>query len=221
VIFDPRLHQKVAARVGGRIERLYFKYDYQYVRRGDRIMDIYSPELNTYQEEFLYLIHSGADTSLVEEGRKKLALLGLSPAQIHQLEKQRLPTLSFPVYSPFEGYILLEEEPAMETVSWNGSPSMEVAAEPSLETMGGGGATGMATGMKVAPSGERIREGQYVNRGQTLFLVNSFRQVWGLLSVEAAYQSAVRVGQPIQLPSSERNRSFCNCGFICPIREAA
>src|SRR5215207_6177827 len=45
VSYDTRLVNTISARVSGRIEKLYVKYRYQPVRKGQRIMDIYSPEL--------------------------------------------------------------------------------------------------------------------------------------------------------------------------------
>ena len=47
VDYDTRLVNTISARVSGRIEKLYVKYRYQHVMKGERIMDIYSPELLT------------------------------------------------------------------------------------------------------------------------------------------------------------------------------
>src|SRR5574338_398091 len=42
ITFDPRRNRKISVRISGRIERLYVKYNYQYVRKGEKIMEIYS-----------------------------------------------------------------------------------------------------------------------------------------------------------------------------------
>jgi membrane fusion protein, copper/silver efflux system len=55
ISFDWRRNHKVPVRIGGRIERLYVKYNYQYVRKGEKILELYSPEINTYIEELLYV----------------------------------------------------------------------------------------------------------------------------------------------------------------------
>ena len=47
-------NQSVAARFGGRIEKLHVKFSNQYVKQGDKIMDLYSPSLRTIQEEHLF-----------------------------------------------------------------------------------------------------------------------------------------------------------------------
>ncbi|WP_431210242.1 efflux RND transporter periplasmic adaptor subunit [Puia sp. P3] len=43
--YDMRRVSTIAARVSGRIERLYVHYRYQHVHAGERIMELYSPEL--------------------------------------------------------------------------------------------------------------------------------------------------------------------------------
>src|SRR5260221_6982662 len=56
VAYDTRLVNTISARVSGRIEKLYVKYRYQHVMNGERIMDIYSPELLTTEQELLFVI---------------------------------------------------------------------------------------------------------------------------------------------------------------------
>ena len=41
--FDTRTFNNIAARFSGRIEKLYIKYAFQEIHKGQRIMDIYSP----------------------------------------------------------------------------------------------------------------------------------------------------------------------------------
>ncbi|MBK8923478.1 MAG: efflux RND transporter periplasmic adaptor subunit [Saprospirales bacterium] len=77
--YDPRLLNVVSARFGGRIERLYARYPYQPVRKGQRILDIYSPEIATAQQELIFLLENDpANTVLLENARKRLSLLGLT-----------------------------------------------------------------------------------------------------------------------------------------------
>jgi hypothetical protein len=45
----------ISARVSGRIERLYIKYNYQAVVRGQKLADIYSADLVNAQQELLFL----------------------------------------------------------------------------------------------------------------------------------------------------------------------
>ena len=84
ITFDLRRNRKVPVRVAGRIEKLYVKYNYQYVRKGEKILDLYSPELSTYVEEYLYVLQQTSDTLLRNRAKQKLLLLGLTSAQIKQ-----------------------------------------------------------------------------------------------------------------------------------------
>lgn len=68
--YDPRLLNVVSTRFGGRIERLYARYPYQPVRKGQRILDIYSPEIATAQQELVFLLENDpANTVLLENAR--------------------------------------------------------------------------------------------------------------------------------------------------------
>src|SRR5450432_3383535 len=45
--YDTRTANTISARIGGRIEKMYIRYRYQEIRKGQKIMDIYSPEIVT------------------------------------------------------------------------------------------------------------------------------------------------------------------------------
>ncbi|MBP7528773.1 MAG: efflux RND transporter periplasmic adaptor subunit, partial [Syntrophorhabdaceae bacterium] len=51
--YDERRLTTVNTKVEGWIERLYVNYTGTYVKKGDRIADIYSPELWATQQEFI------------------------------------------------------------------------------------------------------------------------------------------------------------------------
>lgn len=85
----------VSAWIGGRVDKLYVQYTGEPVRRGERVAELYSPEVATALEEYrLAQDHrsrlGGSDDayarsqadSLVEAGRRKLELWGLTPEQI-------------------------------------------------------------------------------------------------------------------------------------------
>jgi membrane fusion protein, copper/silver efflux system len=80
---DPNRNKSVAARFSGRIEKLYVKFSNQYVKQGDKIMDIYSPDLRTFQEEHLFILKSNNENSLIEKSREKLRLLGLTDSSFN------------------------------------------------------------------------------------------------------------------------------------------
>ena len=79
----------ISARVSGRIEKLYVRYRYQHIHKGDRIMDIYSPELVTAQQELLFLIKNDpANEGLIRAAKQKLLLLGMSEEQLNKVIRQ-------------------------------------------------------------------------------------------------------------------------------------
>ena len=47
---DSRQEASISARIAGRIEKLYVRYRYQMIMRGEKVMDIYSPEIATAQQ---------------------------------------------------------------------------------------------------------------------------------------------------------------------------
>ena len=60
--YDTRAEGAISSRVSGRIDKLYLKYTFQDVSKGQKVMDIYSPELLTAQQNLLFLIKNDATT---------------------------------------------------------------------------------------------------------------------------------------------------------------
>ena len=86
ITYDTRLINTISARVSGRIEKLYVRYRYQHVHKGAHIMDIYSPELLTAQQNLLFLLKNDAgNTSFINAAKEKLLLLGVSNDQLEQI----------------------------------------------------------------------------------------------------------------------------------------
>jgi len=194
IAFDTRRNRKVSVRVGGRIDRLYVKYNYQYVRKGEKILELYSPELNTYIEEYLYVLRQTNDTILQNKAKQKLQLLGLTSAQIQQINLTGNASLTIPVYSPFEGYVLFNPSVASDVGS-TGNPS---------GSMGSG-----MSGTNNSPpsiqgsvlSDNSIREGMYVSNNQTLFWINDFKEAWGVIAFTKENEKYIHRGQPVTITS--------------------
>jgi Cu(I)/Ag(I) efflux system membrane fusion protein len=116
----------VSARVMGRIERLYFKNSGDYVRKGDKLYDIYSEDLNNTKQEYILALEkqkildkSIIDFSvLIQSIKNKLLLWGLSEAQINEIAIKKTVSTISTFYSPVAGYItdldLTEGEYTME-----------------------------------------------------------------------------------------------------------
>lgn len=107
----------VSARLAGRIERLYFKSEGDYIQKGAKLYDLYSEELNNAKQEYLLALEKQKvlDNSivdlkqLVQSAKNKLMLWGMSEAQINELErtKKSSPLTSF--YSSSSGYVTVLE----------------------------------------------------------------------------------------------------------------
>lgn len=106
---DKTQTKTISARVGGRIEKLYVLYPLQHLKKGEKIMEIYSPEINTLQEEHLFLLQAKADKNLIEKSRERLLLLGVTNTQLKQLETTNKTNPTLTVYSKEEGYVLFDE----------------------------------------------------------------------------------------------------------------
>ena len=78
VEYDTRQIGSISSRVAGRIEKLYVRYKYQKVSKGQRILDIYSPELLTAQQNLLFVIKNDrSNKTMIDASRQKLLLLGM------------------------------------------------------------------------------------------------------------------------------------------------
>lgn len=205
---DPNRNKSVAARFGGRIEKLYVKFSNQYVKQGDKIMDIYSPDLRTFQEEHLFILKSNNENNLIEKSREKLRLQGIADNQISQLEKNRTVALTVSVFSPENGYVFFSEQSQQQ--------NSDAKNNSAMNTMDMKQSTNNKS--SYASSATQIREGIYVNEGQTLFSVNDLQEVWALISVSNQNVNQIHENQPVQIVS-ENNPSKTLKGKVTLIEQ--
>lgn len=97
-------------RVSGWIERLYADVEGMHVARGDRLFDLYSPDLQAAIEEWIAARRAAqGDTGLAEMAasvRRKLELLGLRHEQIDQLGRLDRAPATVTFYSPMAGHVI-------------------------------------------------------------------------------------------------------------------
>jgi Cu(I)/Ag(I) efflux system membrane fusion protein len=187
VDYDTRRVQTISARISGRIERLYVKYRYQHVHMGDPIMEIYSPELVTAQQDLLFILHNDpGNTSLLEAARTKLQLLGMDPRQLKQVIQSGQPSYKVVVYSPHTGHI--HEAGNMNEPTGSGSQLMDVSKE----------------------KGELpIKEGMYIQKGQTVFQLYNTDQSWIILNLYPGHSSLVKTGSSVTItPETAPDQPF-------------
>jgi Cu(I)/Ag(I) efflux system membrane fusion protein len=197
VALDERRSSQVAARMGGRIEKLHVKYEHQYVRKGEKILDLYSPDLNTFQEELLFAQKVDPDGETPKHAAHKLKLLGITDRQIQTILETGKTSYTLSIYSPNDGYIFYNPSSAAPV------PSSSMTSTPRRGTVGGGMAMGggspqASTSQAMSVEGP-IREGAYVSAGQTLFWINDLRQVWGILSFDEMAPGAIAVNDSVSV----------------------
>ncbi|MGN7823512.1 efflux RND transporter periplasmic adaptor subunit [Chitinophaga sp. 22536] len=202
ITYDTRRQTSIASRVGGRIERLLVKYNYQPVSKGQLIMEIYSPDLAAAQRELLLVAKQ--DGPLLSAARERLQLLGMQPAQIDQVLKTGRILYRIPVYSNANGYILEQSSAAAATAT---APVAAAPAGDGMSSMGGGGsAPTAATPAAPANTPVMLREGQYVNAGQSLFTIYQADNLVAEFSFPSTLASKIKTQQRLLLyPVHDKN----------------
>jgi RND family efflux transporter MFP subunit len=135
---DERLQGYVQTRFAGWIEQVFANSTYQYVRRGQPLFTIYSPDLVSTENEYLLAIdarkrvsHSSIAnvttdaSSLIDSAAERLKLWGVSPREIARLERERTVRRAVEIDSPMNGYI----------VERNALPNMYVQPDTRLFTI--------------------------------------------------------------------------------------
>ncbi len=102
--YDESKVSHIHLRTEGWIENLVVESEGERVTQGQRLFDLYSPELVNAQEEFVQALKLG-NTGLVRASRSRLGALGIPAGQVKQLEKDRKPAQTIPVYAPQDGVV--------------------------------------------------------------------------------------------------------------------
>lgn len=176
VQYDTRAEGAISARVDGRIEKLYLKHTFQRVEKGQKVMEIYSPELLTAQQNLLFLLKNDpSNTSFINAAKQKLLLLGVSPQQLNEIIRRQKPMLTLAVYSHYSGHV---HDPVM----MNGSMmpvSMAHNAMMATAMMNGS----MNISALAITRDLMVKEGMYVQKGQTVLGVLNSQKLWAVLNI--------------------------------------
>ncbi|MFZ2492548.1 MAG: efflux RND transporter periplasmic adaptor subunit [Thermoanaerobaculia bacterium] len=138
VTFDERRVSQVTSYTAGRIEKLFVNFTGDSVKRGQPVATIYSPELYATQQEYLLALgnrermrkagfadaRTAAD-DLVDSTRRRLALFGMSPSQIGQLERGGKTLFTTTIVSPVSGVVTNKGVVPQQYVA-QGQPLLEV-----------------------------------------------------------------------------------------------
>ncbi|SHK84462.1 efflux RND transporter periplasmic adaptor subunit [Rhodothermus profundi] len=106
----------VSPKISGWVEVLYVDYEGARVRKGEPLLEIYSPELVSTQEEYLLALRNvrqlagtpaEADARrLLEAARRRLLFWDITDQQIQQLEETGQPRKTLTLYAPASGTVL-------------------------------------------------------------------------------------------------------------------
>lgn len=177
IAYDTRSSAVIAALVSGRIEKLYVRYRFQEIRKGQKILDIYSPELMTAQQNLLFLLTNDEQNhSMIEAARQRLLLLGMTPQQISKIIRTGQPSAAVAIYSPYNGHI----------------------HEAGATEMGTSNSTDMKS-QQATSSALAIREGMYVEKGQSVLSVLDPSRIFVALNISGTDQSLVKRGDPVHI----------------------
>lgn len=119
VAYDETRLSTISPRIGGWIERLHVNFTGQVVRRGQPLLEIYSPELVSAQEELLASVRLERQLSsstvpgvadqtgeLVEAARRRLLFWDISAEQIREIEGSGQVRRTLTLHAPFTGFVV-------------------------------------------------------------------------------------------------------------------
>ena len=106
--FVEQNRKTIPAKFNGRIEKLFVDKTGDYIKKGQALFEIYSPDLVQAQNEYLIALSSNKNenNSLLDASKKKLNLFGLTPDQIEELKKSGEIKLTLTYYSPVNGTVI-------------------------------------------------------------------------------------------------------------------
>lgn len=187
VAYDTKAVGSISARISGRIEKLYVRYRFQKIHKGQHLLDIYSPEIVTAQQNLLFILQNDStNTSLLDAAKEKLDLLGMDEVQMQKVIQSGKPMLTIALYSPYSGHIHDAGTPGnMNTPS------------------------GAMKDVSMITEELDLKEGMYVQKGQTIFTIYNPDHAWVILNVYGENQGLVKAGNLVEvIPETAPDKSF-------------
>jgi Cu(I)/Ag(I) efflux system membrane fusion protein len=141
---DERRLTHMHTKLEGWVQELYVKFTGEQVQKGQKLFEMYSPELVSTQEEYLLAlkaVRSLGDSefpevaqnarSLLEVTRQRFSLWDITPDHIRDLEKTGKVLRTLPLHAPSSGYVMhMAVREGMHVV-----PAMELYALADLSTV--------------------------------------------------------------------------------------
>ena len=118
VAFDETKITRINPKIEGWIEDVYVDFTGKFVKKGQPLLTLYSPDLVQTQQEYLLAIKGrkqlgqspfseavNFSDSLIESARSRLELWDISDGQIQELEKRGTPSKTMTLYAPASGFV--------------------------------------------------------------------------------------------------------------------
>mgnify|MGYP005835476511 CR=1 FL=1 len=118
ISYDERKVSKIQSKVQGWVEKLYVNFTGQFVKKGDPLLEVYSPDLVSAQEEYLLALKNynslqSADEAirqgalaLLDASRRRIRYWDISEEQINKLENENKPFKTITLHSRVGGYVI-------------------------------------------------------------------------------------------------------------------
>lgn len=172
---DTRAAGTISARVSGRIEKLYLRYRFQKIEAGQKVAEIYSPELLTAQQNLLFLLKNDAQNiSFINAAKQKLLLLGMSSTELNKVTATGKPLCSVSVYSNYSGHV--HDAGMSRNMNANETPDAAMVTQELS-----------------------LKEGMYVDKGQALFMIMNHHKAWAALQIFPNQQSVIKKGDEVKI----------------------
>jgi len=123
---DDTTHRLVAAFYDGRIERVYIDHVGEYVKKGQPLAAIYSPELLYVVREFQTAVKN-ASANILSTSARRLVQYGLSPEQVEALGRQKEPAYTIDLLAPADGTVLVRKAYQGQYIK-TGEPLFEIGS---------------------------------------------------------------------------------------------
>ena len=108
---DESKKHSVTPRFGGYVESLYADRIYKYVKKGELLATVYSPEVLRAKEEYLaHLKYSkrGPNGDILNSAKEKLELLHVDKKEIVAIERDKRVSRLTNIISPISGYLFVK-----------------------------------------------------------------------------------------------------------------
>ena len=133
--YDESKVSHIHLRTEGWIEKLAVESEGDRFKKGEFLFDVYSPKLVNAQDEMVSALSSG-NKGLIRASKERLSALGISAAQIKQLQKSKKVKQRISIYAPQDGVVSdlpvregMFVKPTMKVMTLGGLSSVWLFAE--------------------------------------------------------------------------------------------